>query len=128
MGRKMIKVMHIDGDTGVREMVDMVLCLTGEFVVMPCETGQEAIEQLSVFGPEVILMDMKRLGGEAPQTLAAIHADPEFRNTPIIVMTGEAQPVQTAELQAAGAADVITEPFDPMSLADRIKDAIPAYA
>ncbi len=124
----MIKVMHVDGDPDVRNMVDMVLCLTGEFVVMPCETGAEALEQLSVFGPEVILIDAQRSETDGPATLAAIHAKPEFQDTPVIFMMPEGPQGATAHLRAAGAADVIGKPFDPMALAKRIKDAMPDYA
>ncbi len=124
----MIKVMHVDQDADVREMVDMVLCLTGEFVVMPCETREEALQQLSVFGPEVILIDMLQPEVDASATLEAIHATPEFRQTPIIIVTPDAAPEDRARLRAAGAADVIAKPFDPMALANRIKEAVPTYA
>ena len=123
----MIKVIHVDPDAAVREMVDMVLCLTGEFVVMPCETGAEALEQLSVFGPEVILIDTVEANRDGAATVAAIHARPDFQHTPVIFVTPD-EPVDTAALRAAGAADVIRKPFDPIDLADRIKDALPALA
>ncbi len=124
----MIKVMHVDGDSETREMVDMVLYLTGEFVVMPCETGAEAVEQLSVFGPEVILIDTPPTTSDATNTMAAIHSKPEFQDTPIIFMTPDGTQGNLTALQDAGAADVISKPFDPMGLADRIKGALPAYA
>lgn len=124
----MIKVMHVDQDAAMRETVDMVLCLTDEFVVMPCQSGEEALEQLSIFGPEVILIDLVVAEMNGPKTIAAIHAVPEFANIPVIFTTGQVHPNQLAELRAAGAADVITKPLDPMMLATRIKDAVPAYA
>lgn len=123
----MIKVMHVDADAAVREMVDMVLCLTGEFVVMPCEDGAEALSQLSVFGPEVILIDTVEAHRDGAATIAAIHASPEFRETPVIFVTPEEANADTAALRAAGAADVIAKPFDPMELAGRIKDALPTH-
>ncbi len=124
----MIKVMHVDGDAEVRETVDMVLCLTGEFVVMPCETGAEAVAQLGTFGPEVILIDTHRPGENAKDTLAAIQSKPEFRDTPVIFMTPPESQIEEADLQAVGVADVIRKPFDPMGLAARIKGALPNYA
>lgn len=123
----MIKVMHVDNDAAMRDIVDMVLCLTEEFVVMPCQSGEEAIEQLSIFGPEVILIDMmKEMSGA--KTIAAIHAIPEFANIPVIFMTSAVLPSEIAELRAAGAVDVISKPLDPQALATRIKNAVPDYA
>lgn len=122
----MIKVMHVDNDAAMREIVDMVLCLTEEFVVMPCQSREEAIEHLSIFGPEVILIDMKEMSGA--NTIAAIHAIPEFENIPVIFMTAAMSVSEIAELRAAGAADVISKPLDPQTLAKRIKNAVPDYA
>lgn len=124
----MIKVMHIDGDGEVRETVDMVLCLTGEFVVMPCETGAEAVAQLGAFGPEVFLIDTHHPGDDVKDTLAAIQSKSEFRDTPVIFMTPGEAPMEKADLEAVGVADVIRKPFDPMGLAARIKGALPDYA
>lgn len=123
----MIKVMHVDADARTREMVDMVLCLTGEFVVLPCQTGEEAIAQLSVFGPEVVLIDLMQRGEHATETLAAIHATPEFQGIPVIFVAPDTDSVDIAAFRAAGAADVIAKPFDPVTLGDRIKEAMPAY-
>ena len=124
----MIKVMHIDADAQVRATVDMVLCLTGEFVVLPCESGAEALEQLSIFGPEIVLIDLMQSGENGTSTLAAIHASPEFAKTPVIFVTDCNATADVDRLRSAGAADVIGKPFDPMALADRIKDALPDYA
>lgn len=123
----MIRVMHVDDDAAMRETVDMVLCLTEEFVVMPCESGAEALEQLSVFGPEVILIDMTMKEACGVKTLAAIHAVPEFAKVPVIFMASSSQAAEVAAIRAAGAADVIAKPLDPMTLAARIKNAVPHY-
>lgn len=124
----MIKVMHVDNDAAMREIVDMVLCLTDEFVVMPCQSGEEAIEQLSIFGPEVILIDLMKTEKTGAKTIAAIHAIPEFAHIPVIFMTTMLRPAEIAALRAAGAADVISKPLDPLDLATRIKNAVPDYA
>jgi CheY-like chemotaxis protein len=39
-------------------------------------------------------------------------------------MTARAQPNELEELRGIGATEVISKPFDPMSLADQIKAAI----
>lgn len=124
----MIKVMHIDADAQVRATVDMVLCLTGEFVVLPCATGEEALEQLSAFGPEIVLIDLMQTGENGARTLAAIHASPEFANTPVIFVTDSDGPADIDQLRISGAVDVIGKPFDPVGLADRIRNALPDYA
>lgn len=124
----MIKVMHVDNDAAMREIVDMVLCLTDEFVVMPCQSGEEAMEQLSIFGPEVILIDLMKMEKSGAKTLEAIHAIPEFANIPVIFTTSPLRPSEIAALRAAGAVDVIAKPLDPVDLATRIKNAVPDYA
>ena len=44
------------------------------------------------------------------------------------VLTARAQNSEVEELRGLGAAEVISKPFDPMSLGDQIKAALKAYA
>ena len=58
------------------------------------------------------------------QTLEKLRENPVFDAIPAIFMTARAQPNELEELRSIGATEVISKPFDPMSLSDQIKAAI----
>jgi CheY-like chemotaxis protein len=120
----MLKLIHVEDDADIREIAKMSLDLSGEFEVIQCECGEDALEQVKDYTPDVILLDMMMPGMTGRQTLAEMHKLPHMADVPAIFMTARAQHAEIEELRNVGAADVISKPFDPMSLADQIKSAI----
>ncbi|MEW9919239.1 response regulator [Marimonas sp. MJW-29] len=117
----MIKLLHVEDDADIREIAEMSLSLSGEFEVTQCVSGEDALAQVKDFTPDVILLDMMMPGLTGRQTLEEMRKMPHLADVPAIFMTARAQAAELDELRDAGAADVISKPFDPMSLADQIK-------
>ena len=120
----MIKLLHVEDDPDIREIAEMSLSITGEFDILQCESGEEALSRVLDFAPDVILLDMMMPGMTGRQTLEKMRDMPQLANTPAIFMTARAQHSEQEELRKLGAAEVISKPFDPMTLADQIKTAI----
>lgn len=121
----MIKLLHVEDDADIREIALMALDLSGEFEVLQCDSGEEALAQVAGYGPEVILLDMMMPGMTGRQTLERIREDhPSLAAVPAIFMTARAQHSEIEELLQSGAAEVISKPFDPISLPDQIKEAM----
>lgn len=120
----MIKLLHVEDDPDIREIAEMSLSMTGEFDILQCESGEEALSRVLEFAPDVILLDMMMPGMTGRQTLEKMRDMPQLATTPAIFMTARAQHSEQEELRKLGAAEVISKPFDPMTLADQIKIAI----
>jgi CheY-like chemotaxis protein len=120
----MIKLLHVEDDADIREIAMMALGLSGEFDVLQCSSGSEAIAKVKAFSPDVLLLDMMMPGMTGRETLDQIRKDPMLASIPAIFMTARAQHSEIEELLMNGAAKVISKPFDPMALADQIKLAI----
>lgn len=120
----MIRLLHVEDDADIREIALMSLELSGEFEVLQCVSGEDALAQASGFAPDVILLDMMMPGMTGRQTLEKMRADPKLAAVPAIFMTARAQHAEIAELLESGAADVISKPFDPLSLPDQIKQVL----
>lgn len=58
------------------------------------------------------------------ETLDQMRQDPSLANVPAIFMTARAQHSEIEELLQNGAAEVISKPFDPMTLSDQIKRVV----
>lgn len=120
----MIKLLHVEDDADIREIALMALDLSGEFSVVQCSSGEEALAKVETYTPDVVLLDMMMPGMTGRQTLEKMRGKPDFANVPAIFMTARAQHAEIEELLQIGAADVISKPFDPMSLPDQIKQAM----
>ncbi|KIN70333.1 Response regulator receiver domain protein [Sulfitobacter noctilucae] len=124
----MIKLLHVEDDADIREIAEMALGLSGEFEIVQCISGEAALAQIENYTPDVLLLDMMMPGMTGRQTLEKMREKPHFATIPAIFMTARAQHAEIEELLATGAAEVISKPFDPMTLGDQIKDAIKKHA
>lgn len=120
----MIKLLHVEDDADIREIVKLSLQLDPGFEIVQCASGPDALSQLETFVPDVILLDMMMPGMTGKETLAHMREVHEVKDTPAIFMKARAQPSQLEELRAAGAVEVISKPFDPMTLAALVKKAM----
>ncbi|WP_339773145.1 response regulator [uncultured Pseudosulfitobacter sp.] len=124
----MIKILHVEDDADIREIAQLALGLSGDFEVVQSASGEEALLMVQAFIPDVLLLDVMMPGMTGRQTLERMREIPALEKTPAIFMTARAQNSEVEELRGLGAAEVISKPFDPMSLGDQIKAALKAYA
>ncbi len=122
----MIKLLHVEDDPDIREIAKLSLEMSGEFEVHQCESGPEALEKARAFSPDVILLDMMMPGMTGKETLQHMRKMTHLVGTPAVFMTARAQESELDELRAMGAAEVISKPFDPMTLSGQIKGAMKA--
>ncbi len=115
------KVLYVEDEPRIRSITKMALEKAG-FIVQECDTGNEAIEVAPRFRPNLVLLDVRMPGMDGPSTLKALRDMSGFEATPIVFMTAGATDKDLEEYIAMGAADVITKPFKPTSLPDRLKE------
>ncbi|WP_093917471.1 response regulator [Sulfitobacter marinus] len=120
----MIKILHVEDDESIREIVELALEMAGGFEVVQCHSGEDALTRSLDYIPDVLLLDMMMPGLTGRQTLERLRERPEFVEIPAIFMTARAQPNEMDELRQIGAVDVISKPFDPITLGDQIKAVV----
>ncbi len=113
------KILCIEDNLDIQTVIKVALISNG-LTVQTCSTGVEALEVAVPFGPDLILLDVLMPEMDGPTTLKALREFSEIKDTPVIFMTALAQPSEIAQLKELGVLDIITKPFDPMSLADQI--------
>lgn len=121
-GTKLQRIMLVEDEEDIRAVAELALETVGGFTLKACGSGACALESLDAFMPQLILLDVMMPVMDGPSTLDAIREQPEFADTPAIFMTAKVQPDEVKEYLAQGAVDVIPEPFDPMTLSERIRD------
>ena len=119
MARQPLRVMYVDDEADIRTIVEFALEDEADIVLQLCGSGQQALEQLSGFKPDLILMDVMMPGLDGPSTLQRLQQQPDA--APTVFVTAKVQPHEIEQFKAMGAMDVLGKPFDPMRLADYVR-------
>ncbi len=114
------KVLVVEDEDDIREVLCSALEFVCEFTVEPCASGFQAIEKAATFGPDLMLLDVMMPGMDGPQTLSKLRQIPGLEATPVIFVTAKAMPAEIAHFKSLGALGVIVKPFDPMAICDQI--------
>jgi CheY-like chemotaxis protein len=121
-----IRILHVDDEPDIREVVDMSLSLNPDFQVRACESGAQAITAAAEWSPELILLDVMMPHMDGPTTLSQLRKNPQTSGIPVLFMTARAQTREIEQFIALGAQGVISKPFDPMTLADEVRGRLQA--
>lgn len=114
------RILFVEDEPDIQTIVQIALESIGGFSVEACDSGAQAINKAADFSPDFILLDVMMPDMDGPETLKALRELPATASTPVIFMTAKAQPHEIQRFRSLGALDVITKPFDPMTLSDRV--------
>jgi CheY-like chemotaxis protein len=116
-----LRVLHVDDEPDIREVVDISLGLDPGFSTRNCASGQEALGVAAEWAPDVILLDVMMPVMDGPATLTRLRENPLTAAIPVVFMTARAQSRELDLFRSLGAIGVIPKPFDPMTLAASVR-------
>ena len=119
---KLVRILYVEDDADIRAVAEVALETLGGFTIKSCNSGQEALFEGPGFSPDLIILDVMMPGMDGPSTFYAMQDIPALKAKPVVFMTAKVQPEEVAFYRKLGAMDVIPKPFDPMTLADQIRD------
>ncbi len=117
---KPLKVLHVDDCDDVRTVVGLTLSSVGGMQVTQSASGPEAIEAVADIDPDLLLLDVMMPEITGPELLTHLRQMERLRETPVVFLTAKAAPEEIETLMKAGAAAVITKPFDAMKLPEHL--------
>lgn len=119
--RELNRITYVEDEPDIREVAQITLETIGGFNLDICVNGVEAVEKAPEFEPDLILLDVMMPGMDGIETFKQLRSNPKLAKTPIIFMTAKAHPREIERYSDLGCAGVITKPFDPMTLSDKIR-------
>lgn len=119
--RPLEKILHVDDEPDIREIVRLSLAVVGGFDVLQAGSGMEAIEQAPAYAPDLIILDVMMPGLDGTATFKELRKLEGLADTPIAFMTARATDTDYQRLRDLGAIDVLVKPFDPMALPDQVR-------
>jgi len=117
------KILNIDDSPTVQRLIEMILSSQGYQVVLASD-GEEGIEKAKSERPALILVDfvMPKMNGY--QVCKILKDDPEFRDTPIILVTSKGDKVGSKFVDTLGISEYFTKPFQPEELLAKIREVL----
>ncbi|MBI4183287.1 MAG: response regulator [Proteobacteria bacterium] len=115
------RILYVEDAPDIQAIVKLALEKLGGFTVEICSSGAEALARAPAFRPDVILVDVMMPGMDGMTTLSELRKIPEVGGVPVVFVTAKVMPSEVKRYREAGVLDVIAKPFDPMTLAARIK-------
>ena len=95
--------------------------LEEKYTVDSAESGEEALDIIPAFMPDVILLDIMMSGIDGYEVCRRIRADQLFDKMKIILISGRAMDNERQKGFEVGADDYITKPFDVDSVDEKIR-------
>jgi excisionase family DNA binding protein len=122
MGKK--RVLIVDDDPAIVEMLVELLERDGRFEVQTAETGFEAGIRTREFQPDVIVLDymLPDINGNA--VCRTIRSDPALKDVKIIMVSGVVNPDDVGRLRSEGVDEFLQKPFSIEQLVNTITELV----
>ena len=114
------KVLLVDDQRDIRSIATLSLGKLGGFTLRACASGQEALDCVLEFAPDLLLLDVSMPGMDGMATLDHLRALGVA--APAIFFTARIGPEELARQRSHGAIGLVPKPFDPLKLAHQIKE------
>lgn len=113
-------VLVADDEPTIRDLVIEVLGEAG-YRTVPAGDGDEAVRLAMTHRPVLIVMDVMMPTMDGYATLARLSGHPYTREIPVIILTGQSNPVYKTLSVGVGAVAHITKPFSPQQLIETVE-------
>lgn len=124
--RREIKIAVVDDDRDMRSWLEMVLRDAG-FSVMLAANGLRLVSTLQVDRPDIILLDVINSWIDGFELCRALKKNPQFRDIPVVFLSGRSAPSDIDRGLACGALDYFAKPVDSRKLVDRIHELVAGH-
>jgi two-component system, chemotaxis family, chemotaxis protein CheY len=108
-------VMIVDDSASLRQVVSIALKGAGYDILEACD-GKDALAKLSGQKIHLVVSDVNMPNMDGLSFVKAMKQKPEYKFTPVIMLTTEAGEAKKQEGQAAGAKAWMVKPFQPAQM------------
>jgi twitching motility two-component system response regulator PilG len=114
------RVLLVDDSRVVRKIVEMTLWRE-RIEVVTATDGLGALAAVRDTLPDLMLLDILLPHMDGYQVCQVVHRHPDYRDLPILLLSGKDSMVDRVRGRMAGSTDYISKPFDPAELVWTVK-------
>jgi CheY-like chemotaxis protein len=119
-----MRLLCADDEEDIRTILQLALSLDPEFEVELVESGEAALARARVAKYDAILLDGMMPGLDGYETCRRLKAEPATARIPVVFLTAKTQRAEVERALTLGAVACLMKPFDPMTLAAELRDAL----
>jgi CheY-like chemotaxis protein len=120
----MRRILIIDDEDDIREVAALSLEATAGWNILTASSGAAGMDIAVAEQPDAILMDVMMPGVDGPTTFGHMQQNPAISHIPVLLLTAKVQGVDKRRFAGLGLAGILFKPFDPLTLAQQISDAL----
>lgn len=117
------KILLADDSITIQKVVELTFS-DGDYEVTAVNNGAKALQKLAEMRPDIILSDIIMPEKNGYEVCEYVKSHPEFRNIPVVLLTGTFEPFDPDRAEKAGCDAVVTKPFESQSLIHKVEELI----
>ncbi len=117
-------ILTVDDSASMRMLLKVSLTAQG-YRIEGAEDGVKGLERMKELEPDLLITDINMPHMDGFELIEAVRGQPEFRGTPILVLSTEFSDEKKGRARDAGATGWITKPFDAEKLGAAIRRVCP---
>jgi two-component system, chemotaxis family, response regulator PixG len=118
------RVLVIDDDLNIREVVSMCLHKLKSWDVLAVGSAQEGLDEIQINSPDVIILDVMMPGMDGIAFLRKLRSNPSTKLIPVLLLTANRYLPDKDLLSELGVVETISKPFLPIDLVRQIDRAL----
>ncbi|OGS81323.1 MAG: Fis family transcriptional regulator [Gallionellales bacterium GWA2_59_43] len=116
-------ILTVDDSASIRQMVAFTLKSAG-YTVIEAADGQEGLDKAKTNAVNLVLTDQNMPKMDGLTLIKTLRGLPQYRSTPILMLTTESSDTMKSQGKAAGATGWLVKPFDPQKLLEVVKKVV----
>lgn len=113
-------ILIVDDNEINRIFLERTLKSRGFTQLLCVASGEEALESLPHFHPDMVILDIMMPGMDGFECCEAIRRQPHYRDLPILIQTSITEPALRVKAFEKGATDFVSKPIYPDELTARV--------
>jgi two-component system, OmpR family, response regulator len=119
--RPLNRICYVEDDEDIQRIVRMSLERVGKMTVEVVGDPTRAIEAMTVFRPDLVMLDWMMPAMDGPTLFKQMKLRPETSALPVVFITAKAAQRDLEALMKMGAAGTISKPFSPKDLPEQLR-------
>jgi two-component system OmpR family response regulator len=115
------RICYVEDDEDIQRIVRLSLEKVGKMTVEVVSDPLVAIERITAFKPELVMLDWMMPGLDGPALFRKMREVAETKDLPVVFITAKASQRELDELRTMGALGTISKPFSPKDLPDQLR-------
>ena len=121
MNESKAKILLVDDDRDLLKLISLRLSAAG-YAVQTAESGEQALAQLAVSQPQVVITDLRMEGMDGMTLFERIHGS--MPTLPVIILTAHGTIPDAVAATQRGVFSFLTKPFDGKDLLAQVEQAL----